>query len=261
MYGVVLTNTDLLSSYIARLKRHNFTLAKVITKWGLGRQWNSGDIHTLTKNMPVTIVRTVNGDPSYSDPMNYSEWYLHPEKTLEEVTPWLQVKPDMLIELGNEPDVVWDSAREVDEQSIWVYRYFLLEAIDAIKEQFPHAKFIAPSPRITKFDTWYRWVEIMHDALAKCDYLSAHIYGYHNLTLDNRDKADFYHIQPLYDHLFPRKPVIITECGIHDATQSAAQKLTKYNEFYLKLPEHWKGMAIYHYNYARDIDPEYAVLP
>jgi hypothetical protein len=256
MYGVLLTNTDLLSSYIARLKRHNFTLAKIVTDWGLGREWRHGDIQTLVNNIPNVIVRTaLNGDPSYYK----SRWYLEPSDTLKELELVLSAGVK-LIELGNEPDVVWDNT-ECSEQDIWVYRYFLLQTIKKMRENYPHVKVIAPSPRIGKYHNWYRWVEIMHEPLRQCDYLSAHIYGYHNLFTDNRDKADFYNIKLLYDRLFPRKQVIITECGIHDATQSAAEKIAKYNKFYLELPEHWKGMAIYHYNKLKDIDPEYAVFP
>jgi hypothetical protein len=101
----------------------------------------------------------------------------------------------------------------------------------------------------------------MADVMRTCDYISAHVYGWHRLALDTTDTAQYIQQKERYDRLFPRKPVVVSECGIHDSTLKPVQKIERYFDFYNALPDHWKTVSIYHYDEVRSFDKEYAVFP
>jgi hypothetical protein len=256
MLGAILTHTNSSRNYVDTLKRYNYSVAKVVTAWGIGRRWDSHSRTHILQNMSHVIVRTVSGDPSYHS----ASWYPEPMEVVREIEPWYALRKDILIEIGNEPDTRSEKTGYV-EHDVWAYRWYLLETIKAVRRNYPQVKIIGPSPRVNSIPQWQRWIEILQDPLRDCDMLSAHIYGWHNLTVNWEDTAQYVRLRTAYDRLFRDKPVMITEVGIHDVQQTAQHKIAKYHEFYLKLPIHWRGMTIYHYSEAKDIDKEYAVFP
>jgi hypothetical protein len=54
---------------------------------------------------------------------------------------------------------------------------------------------------------------------------------------------------------------MVTECGIHDATMSASEKISQYRAFHSAMPTNWRDVLFYHYHELKDFDREYAVLP
>jgi hypothetical protein len=257
MLGVVLTHTDNIANYISEVKRRQYSVAKVVTGWGIGKAWDNPSRQKLIYAMPNVIVRTVAGDPSYRAGLM---WYPDSTWVTREVEPWYALREDIMIEIGNEPDVRSEQTT-YNEHDVWIYRWHLVETIKLLRKRYPKAKIIGPSPRVGTIKEWQRWIEILQDPLRDCDYLSAHIYGWHNLALNWTDTQQYVKLRTVYERLFGLKQVFVTEVGIHDKDQSAQQKIAKYNDFYLKMPYHWRGMTYYHYSEDTMINPEYAVLP
>lgn len=263
LYGSILTFDESVYDYIATYRQHNFSAAKVVTGWGLPHSWQDHERAALLQAVPRLIVRSTAGDPS-----NYNTaWFPHPDLVVEEFRPWVALRPDIWLEVGNEPDVVWDNSDALQgavgrEWLVWEYRYWLEQAEIALRRAFPRAKLIAPSPRVNHHHDWRRWIDVSADVLARFDTLSAHIYGWHQLPLaPGQDTGQFAAIKAVYDELFPFRSVAVTELGIHDVYQTPQQKLAAYRKFARSLPENWRWALVYHHNRRRDIHPEYSVLP
>ena len=256
LFGPVLTNAPTASSFVEAYYANRFSAAKVVTAWGIDGGWNPTNRWLLTTNVRRLIVRSVAGDPSYLK----ARWYPHPDDLVEEFGPWVEVRDNLWLEVGNEPDVRWDQLKEKrSEWDIWEYRYWLDEAERRLRREFPHAKLIGPSPRVSYYLDWARWLLIMADVLKRFDAVSLHIYGWHSIVDDK--KGEFLAAKPLYSKLVPGKSVAITELGIHDPTQTPHEKLEAYRDFARKAPANWRWALFYHYNARRDVDPEYSVLP
>jgi len=254
MIGPVLTSARSIDSFLSNTRA--YPLVKVVDAWGMiDRAWNDADRKQLLAQKTV-ILRTSDGDPSYKSAL----WYPDPNAIEAKVKPWITVNPYLYIEIGNEPDVLYDELGE-NEHFIWVYRYFLNETVSMFRRNYPNVKLIAPCPRVNAHATWYRWIEIMQDVLLRCDYLSAHVYGWHRLALDETDTQQYIQQKRLYDQIFRNKPVMVTECGIHDVMMNAHRKLIEYTNFQKALPDHWKHVLFYHYDEVKAFHKEYAVLP
>lgn len=258
LYGPVLTNTPTISAFLGSYAANRFSAAKVITAWGVDGGWTSTNRELLVRSIPRLIVRSVAGDPSFKGWGN--PWYPDPDTLVEEFRPWVALRPDIWLEVGNEPDVVWDAnPNSRSEFSIWVYNYWLELAYWKLKQAFPDAKLIAPSPRVGYYPDWYRWLEIRSDVLARYDAVSLHLYGWHALVGDG--KGELVAAKPVYDRLFPGKSVALTEVGVNDPATPHQRKLEIYRAFARNTPEHWRWVMFYHYNAKRDIHPEYSSLP
>lgn len=258
LYGPVLTNASTVSNFVSSYFTNKFSAAKVVTAWGIDGGWNETNRRLLTTNVSRLIVRSVAGDPSYHG----AQWYPEPEALVQEFRPWVALKPDLWLEVGNEPDVIWDRLNPEgrgSDQAIWEYRYWLDQAERRLRREFPQAKLIGPSPRVGHYSNWTRWLEIMADVLLRFDTVSLHLYGWHRIVDDG--KGELVAAKPVYDKLFPGKSVAVTELGIHDPSQTPASKLAAYRSFARSAPENWRWVLFYHYNARRDVHPEYSVLP
>jgi hypothetical protein len=251
-FGPVLTHSPSLDAFIEYLQRGRFSTAKVITGWGLERAWTPADRCRLICAVPNLIVRTVNGDPSLG--RHYQ--YLLPGEVAQELHPWLVLKPDLWIELGNEPDVLWDVPVPVEDE-IWRYRWWLQATRDYLRTHYPQARLIAPSPRIGAVPQWERWLEIPAETLRSFDAVSLHLYGWHQIVNDGkRELAD---AQAAYSRLLPSVPVIVSEMGIHNPQMNPAHKLALYRRFAEQVPLHWLQVLFYHHNAQGDLHPEYHI--
>ena len=260
-FGPVLTNAPSAASFVANYQQHGFNSAVVVTGWGIDNGWDGARRKLVADNVGELIIRSTVGDPSNRNTL----WFPFAHTLVEEFRPWVAVKPNVLLAVGNEPDVVWERPDVMTfhdkEEAIWVYRYWLDDAERNLRREFPGVRLIAPSPRVG-VPGWQRWLDIMADVLGRFDILSAHVYGWHRLaTVYGQDTDQFPLIRDYYNRRFPGKPVAITEMGIHDVNQPASQKLAHYRQFAKGLPANWRWALFYHYNARKDIDKEYAVLP
>jgi hypothetical protein len=262
LFGPVLTNTPTVSSFLSAIAANRLSAAKVVTGWGLNTAWDDYSRALLVKGVSRLIVRSTCGDPSNRG----TNWLPDPDLLVEEFRPWVKLRPDIWLEVGNEPDVAWErpdivNAVGTGEYAIWSYRYWLELAEARLRKEFPRAQLIAPSPRVGHFESWYRWVEIPADVLRRFNALSAHIYGWHLLALDQTDTQQYFKLKRYYEMLFPGKSVAVTEAGIHSSQLTPQQKLDAYRAFAQKMPTNWRWVLFYHFNANRVIHPEYSVLP
>lgn len=251
LLGPVLTNAKNIDRFLDYYRAGRFTTAKVVAGWGLDTGWTDEARRKLVASVPNLIVRTTVGDPS--NPGTY--WFPHPDVAEAEVSPWLTLKPDLFIEIGNEPSVVWEQQGR-DEYLTWVYRWWLDETIQRLRNRFPRARLVAPSPCIG-VPGWERWLEIPSDVIHKCDAVSLHLYGWHRIVGDG--KGEYAAAIPMYRRLFLDKPILVTEVGIHHPPMPKSEKLALYREFARTAPANIKAVLFYHYNERGDIHPEYAI--
>ena len=233
MFGPVLTHTSDVFSFVKRVHEVGDS-AKVITAWGASWEDNNNRCKLLA-NVRHVLVRTVAGDPSVSG----AHSYLIPDQVEKELAPWLSIKPALMVELGNEPDILGNE----NEMAIWTYSYWLNQTIDAIRASYPEAFLIAPSPRI-QVNGWQRWLEITRPVLTKCDAISLHIYGYYTLE----DKGELRDALPVYRRMFGDKPIYITEAGINDKDIPAGDKIRAYQEFAKNKPADIKALFYFHHD-------------
>lgn len=258
LFGPVLTNTPTVGAFVSSYTLNRFSAAKVISGWGVDGGWTVTGRELLVRSVPRLIVRSVAGDPSFRG--WGAKWYPDPDLLVEEFRPWVALRPDIWLEVGNEPDVVWDTNPvNRPELSIWVYHYWLELALRRLRAEFPRARLIAPSPRVGHYPEWYRWLEIRSEVTAQFDAVSLHLYGWHQIIGDGKGELEA--AKPVYDRLFPGKSVALTEVGIHNPEMPHQRKLELYRDFARAVPENWRWVLFYHYNARRDIHPEYSSLP
>jgi hypothetical protein len=240
-FGPVLTNAKDIPSLMEYRNAGRFDAIKVITSWGLDTGWNSISRAQLLTLTPNPIVRTSVGDPSNKS----VNQYLIPEEVITEISPWVLYKPDVMIELGNEPN----SNNKVDP---WVYRYYLNETIKRIREVFRYARVISPALIVNEYTE--QWVDILHDVVSTCDYVGIHAYEHHTF--------DPYTILPRTKQLeimnayYIGAPKILTEFGINVGVKR--DKMLDYRELLINLTD-YVGAYFYHYNMRGDIDPQYHI--
>jgi hypothetical protein len=250
LFGPVLTNAPSADAFLQHYRTTRASAAKVITAWGLDSGWTPQARRHVVEAVPNLIVRTAAGDPSYPRAL----WYLDPRVVLDELAPWLALRPNLWVELGNEPDV-----RAGDEGDIWRYNYWLSAAITSVRARWPRARLIGPAVRIGH-PGWERWYEILWPELARCTSIGIHLYGFHRLLCrEDEDTGQFVKALRLVQRFFPRHTVAVTELGIHDPAMPAAEKLRRYREFARVAPPRWTWALYYHHAADRAIQPEYHI--
>lgn len=243
-FGVILTNTlTVRGQFYSFVRSLRCDAVKVVTHWGAPGGWNDRDRARIVGMTPHTIVRTVNGDPSYrAGALRWPD----PALILAEVAPWLDIQPHISIEVGNEPNVQpgWN------DDTAWAYRYWLEQTLVALRQAAPHATLIGPGPSFGHPDA-VRYLEICADVLRGYDAVAAHIYGHQ--SLQEPGVAD---VIQSYDRLFDRTiPRIVTELGIRE--QRGAARLAAYRAFAARLAGPWRGAYAYHYCADGAVNPEY----
>lgn len=252
LFGPVLTNAAKLDNFLDYYRAGRFSAAKVVTGWGVEQGgWSLSNKQRILQAVPRLVVRSTAGDPSNRGAL----WHLHSDTVAQEFHEWVQLRPNIWLELGNEPDVVWEQQGK-DESLIWIYRWWLDETIQRLRVEFPQAKLISPSVRVG-VPGWERWTEVMADVMSKCDTVSIHLYGWNRIIGDG--KGEYAAAKPLYDRLFPGKSVAVTELGIHHPPMPKEDKLALYRDFARNAPENWRWVLFYHYNEPGDIHPEYHI--
>lgn len=256
-FGPVLTNAVDIKALIAYRNKSNMNSIKVITDWGLDKPWNDvrrGQLLTLT---PYPIVRTTAGDPSNKAALNY----LIPQRVTNELSPWIQFKPDLMVELGNEPNHVSGFGLGVGENVIWTYRWHLMESIKRIRTYYPMVHIIAPAFIVN--DSMRRWFDICKDVFRMCDSLGVHVYEHESFdpTFAGPKTEQLKQIHDLYLPLCSEinKPLAMTEFGINSPTRSKREKYEEYITFAKSLPSVYAGVNYYHINVKQDIDPQYHI--
>jgi N-acetyl-anhydromuramyl-L-alanine amidase AmpD len=111
-------------------------LLKVCTAWGLACGWTDDAIAEVARLCGTLNVRTSHGDPASfggTRPCPFAN------QVLDEVRPWARARPDLVIEIGNEP---LNGPIALDP---YVYAYHLGEAITAVAAVYPRARILAPA--------------------------------------------------------------------------------------------------------------------
>ena len=250
-FGPIVTNMGSRASFVdtlARWDKQNFTSVKVITGWGLSGGWSSNDRAQILSLTPNPIVRTVAGDPS-----SRRHPLPHPGIIIDELRTWLDMKFNLMVELGNEPNI-----RPVEDRFIWEYRYFLDQSIDLVRRMYPHAHIIAPALIVN--ETAQRWFDICKDIFTKCDSVGIHAYE-HISFLSAKDiprTNQLSTVNAMYEGI--KKPKVMTEYGINDSKVAKVAKLTEYRQMLPVLRTiGYIGATFYHVNVKEDIDPQYHI--
>lgn len=244
MKGIILTNyeNDFLR-FRNTVRKYQFDTVKVVTAWGTGKAWDQLTRAQILALTPYTIVRTVTGDPSYKENWKKDREYVYPDskRAIAEIQPWYAIKPDILIEIGNEPNLP-----TVD---VWTWRYYLRETLITLRKAFPLAKFISGGLIQNEYE--FEWYTILGEkeipVLSTFDYIGVHLYEHEQFYINSYDTTE----KTTASLVRARKYGIpfITEMGINKSL------MPRYTE-YTRLLSFTHGV-IYHYNTARDIDPQY----
>lgn len=265
MDGPILTNAPL-DTLADCMRRGGYTALKVVTGWGVPGGWTDGAIRRAVGMAPDVIVRTVMGDPSYGGNINRSHWFLQPEAVLREVDPWLRVRGDLLVELGNEPNVI-DSGPDSDG-IIWVYRWFLNETITALRARYPRVRLISPAPIMDVARRPDRWFAILADSIRRCDYVGLHAYEHTNWMGAPPTTGDLGRCIAAAQQLAPGRPWLLTEYGINGSTLTDAEKGARYAALRFQaesrptLPSNIAGALYYHLDTsANPLQPQYVIYP
>lgn len=280
--GVILTYVDTLDTLEDCVRLGGYDVVKVVTGWGMPRGWDSDTRRRVIGMVPNLIVRTVSGDPSYARPHDplaggpipgakgpnaqYHEYdFLNPDRVQQEIQPWYDLKPDIMIELGNEPNVF-----NQDDDFIWRWAYNLEQAINRCRDVFPQATLISPGFMMDARGNMRRFYEIAHKQIAMCDYVGVHFYEYYAFKPDQAPatKGELRDAVQLHEQFFADKAWYITEYGIHNTDQTPRPlkgeryaRLLHGNEGWPALPVNVAGAVYYHLQMKGDIHPEYHIYP
>jgi len=255
-FGPVLTNVKDVQTLIKYRNQSNMSSIKVVTGWGFDRGWSDTTRAQLLCLTPNPIVRTTVGDPSNKD----AATYLLSERVTAELSPWVRYKPDLMIELGNEPNHTAFNLGS-GEHVIWTYRYHLIESIKRVRTYYPMAHIIAPAFIVN--ETMARWFAICKDAFRMCDSLGVHVYEHESFKPDYQGpKTD--QLKQIHNLYLPlceeiNKPLVMTEFGINSSAKTKQEKYDEYVLFTKQLPSVYIGATYYHYNAREDIDPQYHI--
>lgn len=264
--GIVLTHVYELEQLEDCVRRGHYDTVKLVTGWGLDSGWQPAAMQRVLSLVPITIVRTVSGDPSYGTPDLRAQYqYPLPERVQAEIAPWYALRPDILIEIGNEPNI-----QPRGDDFIWEYTYYLAQTIIRCRTAFPNAQLIAPALILDPVCNPRRFLEICHPAMEMCDYIGVHVYEYYGFMADQQQHATTHHLRDawdLYGQFFGAKDWFITEYGINDIWTAPATKGMRYAQFINQgactpaMPANVKGAAYYHLCARCDIHPEYHIYP
>jgi hypothetical protein len=204
-HGVVLTGATLaeLRDCVAH---GGYDTVKVVSEWGLAEGWNPDTRWQVCNMTPYTIVRTGVGDGSYP----------YPDQVVNQIWPWYEADRGIMIELGNEPNVGFNKT----DQFVWEWRYFLNQAIDACRANFPQAKLISPGLASSNNNDVRRWFNIAADVIRRCDYIGFHAYAWSNWF----GGPDLQSIIPTMQQYFGDRQWVLTEYGINDTSLRLSDK-------------------------------------
>lgn len=280
--GVILTYVDTLDTLEDCLRLGGYDAVKVVTGWGLSSGWNPETRRRALGMVPNVIVRTVSGDPSYARPFdplagkprpgakgpNAQYWdydFPDPKRCEQEIAEWYAIRPDILVEIGNEPNVY-----NQDDDFIWRWAYNLEQTIKHCKAVFPRAKFISPGFMMDPSGNMRRFYEIAAQQLRLFDYIGVHFYEYYAFKPDQAPatKGELRDAIQLHQQFFPDKPWYVTEYGIHNTDQvprhekgARYARLLHAGEGWPTLPDNVVGAVYYHLQMKGDIHPEYHIYP
>lgn len=174
--GLILTNASGPAAVRRAVLTANAPILKVVAGWGMGGEWTQAQRAEVAGIAPTLVVRTTWGDPSYA---GGTRFFPFADRVLAELLPWLTLRPDAWVEIGNEPLL----EPIADELVCWRYRAHLDASITAIRGAFPRARIIAPAHMRNHAvrlgaDTngQARWDAICADVYRRCDALGLHAY-------------------------------------------------------------------------------------
>lgn len=262
IHGPILTQASSLAPVAACIKRGGYTALKVITGWGLPSGWTRQAMTQAAQMVPHLIVRTVAGDPSYNGGKQRFPYF---QAVAQEIAPWYTVRPQLYIEIGNEPNLFgWD------EDGCWAYRWYLEQTIRVCRETFPQAKLIAPALLLEERCRPRRWLELCSDVMWACDAIGVHAYE-HDAWLASEQRhgttGQMELLRRLYGQFFPKHSWLLTEYGINDPATAPRVKGQRYAALaYRKastpsLPPQVKGALYYHFCEDKSLDPQYHIAP
>lgn len=201
-----------------------FPLLKVVAAWGL--PWTPDATRRAAHIAPTLIVRTSWGDPSaYGGQRPYPE----ADRILEELRPWYAARPDLIIEIGNEPVV--PKHAHLDPGT---YARKLEAAIRACRDVFPRARILPPahcSDQAVSDAVIALWLQATAAAYRQCDALTIHAY-----SLEQKQRA----LHLLRTHV-GAAPVWLTECNL-DADLTPAARAAQIRE----LARGTEGACVFH---------------
>lgn len=245
MFGVVLTQAHSFDEFRTFVKKNTLDTIKVVTAWGLSwedqRSNNRALICSLTPN---TVVRTKSGDPSYL----LATRHPIPDYVVQEIEPWYRCKRDIIIEIGNEPNLFSSESRYFYE-----YRWYLLETIKVCRRHFPLARIMStalqPDYNVQAwFSVFNEKGSNVHDVV---DYVGVHAYE-HTTFLPNSAYAQTRHLQKIEQMYAPYKDkLFFSELGINGVSN---RKLQEYRVIGDRYPT-----TYYHYVQDEGVDSQYHI--
>lgn len=237
-HGTVLTSAPDVARVQASVQAGGYDTLKVVTAWGLARPWDDITRAQVCNLTPTTVVRTHAGDPSAGKP------FPHVEEVLAEVAPWLAVKPNCLVEIGNEPN----SSPAVDTYG---YRWHLNNTLQQLRDRYPGVQVIAPALVLGPTSRADVWLDTCADVFAQCDLVGVHLYEFYGFSGDRpASTGQFAQAQALYGARFPRQAWALTEYGIHDPATPGSVKGQRYAQFVRALPAPYQLATSYHIDTA-----------
>jgi hypothetical protein len=261
-HGVVLTYVNDLGILEDCVRRGGYDTVKVITGWGVDGGWSQQNKQRVLAMAPNIIVRSVTGDPSYADG---SQAFPDPNHLEQEMQEWYALKPDIRIEIGNEPNI-----KQTDEEFFWKYRYHVGACVERCRQAFPKARLISPAPIIGPQYQARRFWEVNQDVMQDCDFIGIHFYEYYGFHASQQlaTTSQLKEAIEICSALFPKKSWYVTEYGINDSKDvSVIEKGRRYastihfNECHPSLPTNVKGAVYYHLGVKGDLHPEYHIYP
>jgi hypothetical protein len=249
MQGMILTSTNNIAQFTGEMGMNEIPLPKVVTGWGY--HWDDSARYTVVQ-MPEVIVRTVNGDGCAKPPSGQTMIFLDPNLVLKELDPWVKLRANVWLELGNEPNNY-----DASDTAAWTFRWWFIETLNACRARYPHAKIISPGLFGNRQREWWA---ICRDAFALADSIGFHAYAWHNFT--SGDTGDIQRAIADLTTFFPNSSWMGTELGINDPNTSPSTKAERYSELHRSLPSQVLACCWYHHtNAPSDADQKAYNLP
>jgi len=224
MQGLVLTSANNLAGLLDSMRANSIPLLKVVTGWGA--DWNSDTINRVC-SMPSVLIRTVSGDGKPLDP----------DAVLREIAPWCAARPEIQIELGNEPN-----SKDASDDAAWVFRWWFIETLKAVRDRYPLARIVSPGLIENRQEHWWR---INQDAFSMADSIGFHAYAFFDFA--SNDTGQLQRALQQLGAIFPNKPWLGTELGINDMATPPSTKARRYGTLHHKLPSQVAAAIWYHF--------------
>ena len=263
-HGVVVTFINTLDELRDCVSRGGYDAVKVVSGWGISGGWSNARRAELAALVPNLIVRTVTGDPSAGghDPANRIP---DPDRTEQELAPWYATRPDLLFEIGNEPNI----DDHPSDEFITEYCAGLARCIERARARFPQAQLIAPGLIVGPAKGFERFNELGHAIFRRCDLIGLHAYEF--FGFNHEGPASTNQLQTalaVARQYYADMPWYLTEYGINDTNQTTRETkgeryagMTYFGESGPQLPRNVRGMVYYHLAMANDLDQAYQIYP